>query len=268
MRKHTLKIGLIAVTLLATSIVSAGVDFKTNLTSYNFQTESANVLGGYKGNFTYGGTDYGESKNAALNLTTLGAGLTRHTGNADATPNATYAFYKQPNSVVIANAARGLNDFNDRQVVKAVVGTPTVKSTLPTNAIYDYTGKVFNHIAGTEGDLVYQVKKVGSTVTGSGSVSGISGARPTVGAFTLGGTLDQVTFDNNLKATGNATLTLVDSSGTTVFQDTKYDIGIFGPGAAEIGGGIYTKQGSTVANDLQLQRLIGGYAFGGAKTTP
>ncbi|MFU8927120.1 factor H binding protein domain-containing protein [Acinetobacter puyangensis] len=264
MRKHTLKIGLIAVTLLATSIASAGVDFKTNLTSYNFQSESGNVLGGHKGNFKYGTVEYGESAPNSLNLTTLGAGLTRH-AHSSGTPNATYAFYKRANSVVIGNAARGLNDFNDRQFVKAVVGTPTVKSTLPTNATYDYTGVVFNHIAGTEGVLDYQVKKVGAVVTGSGSVSGISGARPTVGAFTLGGTLEQVTFNNNLKATGDATLTLVDSTGSTVLQDTKYDIGIFGPGAAEIGGGIYTKQGSTAPNDLQLQRLIGGYAFSGVK---
>lgn len=267
MRKFTLQTGLITATLLATSIASAGVDFKTNLTSYNFQTESANVLGGYKGNFTYGGNDYGESKNTALNLTTLGSGLTRHAGTSG-TANATYAFYKQAHSVVIGNAARGLNDFNDRQYTKAVVGTPTVKSTLPTNATYDYTGVVFNHIAGTEGVLTYKVNKVGTTVTGSGRIDNVTGQRPVegiVGPFTLSGTLNQVTFTNDLKATGDATLTLTDLGGSRVLQDTKYDIGIFGPGAAEIGGGVYTKAGSTAANNLQLQRQLGGYAFGGAK---
>ncbi|AYA03393.1 hypothetical protein BEN74_11495 [Acinetobacter sp. WCHAc010034] len=261
----TLKTGLIAAALLATSFASAGVDFKTNLTSYNFQTESANVLGGYKGNFKYNNVEYGEDKNAALNLTTLGSGLTRH-ARSSGTANATYVFYKQANSVVIGNAARGLNDFEDRQFTKAVVGTPTVKSTLPATATYTYKGDVFNHINSSVGGLNYTVNVNNGSVTGSGSVSGITGQRPSggvVGPYTINGTLNAVTFDNNLKAIGSATLTYADAAGSKVLQDTKYDIGLFGAGAAEVAGGIYTDAATAATSTNNLQELTGGYGFAG-----
>lgn len=265
MGKFTLQTGLMAAALLATSVASANVDFKSNLSSYNFQTESANVLGGYKGNFKYNNVEYGEAKNAALNLTTLGSGLTRHV-RTSGTANATYVFYKQANSVVIGNAARGLNDFNDRQFTKAVVGTPTAKSTLPATATYTYKGDIFNHINSTAGGLNYTVNVNNGSVTGSGSVSGITGKRPSggvVGTFNISGTLDQVTFDSNLKATGNATLTYVDGAGSLALQDTKYDIGLFGAGAAEVAGGIYTDAATASAATDNLQQLTGGYGFAG-----
>ena len=44
MGKFTLQTGLMAAALLATSFASAGIDFKTNLTGYNFNAEAANVL--------------------------------------------------------------------------------------------------------------------------------------------------------------------------------------------------------------------------------
>jgi hypothetical protein len=267
MGKFTLQTGLMAAALLATSFASAGIDFKTNLTGYNFNAEAANVLNGYVGTFTYNNQNYGQGVNNAMNLTALPAGLTRaHANPTSPNKNATYVFYKQANSVVIGNAARGLNDFNDRQFTKAVVGTPTAKSTLPATATYTYKGDVFNHINSTAGGLNYTVNVNNGSVTGSGSVSGITGKRPSggvVGTFNISGTLDQVTFDSNLKATGNATLTYVDGAGSFALQDTKYDIGLFGAGAAEVAGGIYTDAATASAATDNLQQLTGGYGFAG-----
>lgn len=266
MIKSTLKTSLIAVSFLTTSIAFAGIDFKTNVTDYNFQNEATHVLGGYKGNFKYNNVEYGESKAAALDLSTLDSGLTRIAGEIEPRENTTYVFYKQPNSVVIANAVRGQNGFNDRQFTKAVVGTPTVKSTLPTTATYTYAGDIFNHINSSVDGLKYTVNVNNGSVTGSGSVSNITGKRPSggvVGTFNINGTLDQVTFNENLTATGNATLTYADDAGSVVLQDTKYDIGLFGAGAAEVAGGIYTEAGSSAAKLDQLQEITGGYAFAG-----
>ena len=267
MGKFTLQTGLMAAALLATSFASAGIDFKTNLTGYNFNAEAANVLNGYVGTFTYNNQNYGQGVNNAMNLTALPAGLTRaHANPTSPNKNATYVFYKQANSVVIGNAARGLNDFNDRQFTKAVVGTPTVKSTLPATATYTYKGDVFNHINSSVGGLNYTGNVNNGSVTGSGSVSGITGQRPSggvVGPYTINGTLNAVTFDNNLKAIGSATLTYADAAGSKVLQDTKYDIGLFGAGAAEVAGGIYTDAATAATSTNNLQELTGGYGFAG-----
>ncbi|MCH4248297.1 MAG: hypothetical protein LKF82_10795 [Acinetobacter populi] len=263
--KSILKVGILAASVLVTSIASADVSFSENASNYNFTTAD-----GYLGTFTFdgGSTVYGVgATNFDFTASTVPLGYTREasTQTVDgASRTVVYKFYKQANSVVIGNIANGSG--TSREFVKGVVGTPTVYSSLPnTNATYNYKGVVFNHIDGTEGTLDYNVNVSGNTITGSGSIAGVTGNRPSVvgGAFTLAGDLEQVTFttDSNGKFNpvtgGTANLTLTNSLGDFELEDVKYDIGVYGAGAAEVAGGIY-------GGDLESSAVaVSGYGIAG-----
>ncbi|OUY06356.1 factor H binding protein domain-containing protein [Acinetobacter populi] len=273
MNTLTLKAGLIALSVLTTSIASAEVVFSTDRSSYDF--DAANTAGAeFVGYFTYNGTNYGVGAND-FNFATAPTGFTRiaTAQTVDgATKNVVYRFYNQAYSTVIGNIVQGDGSFEGRQFVKGVTGDVTSSSALTASTNYNYEGVVFNHIAGTEGDLDYTVSVASDgTVTGSGSISGVTGNRPNVGAFTLDGTLDTVTFtasNGQLNAaTGNATLTLTDSLGDLALVDTKYDIGVYGPNANEVAGAIYTDPNSTASTDEQLQSLVSGYGIAGTLTS-
>lgn len=268
-----LKTGLIAASLLATSIASAGVYFGGNIANYDFNDANTNGAG-YVGYFTYGGNDYGVGQ-GDFNFTasTVPNGFTRIVTNqpvgTTGNKNVVYRFYKQPGSVVIGNIVQGDTTYAGRQFVKGVAGVATNQSDLVNGKTYNYEGVVFNHIPSytdgsttvvADGKLEYAVSVSGTgVVTGQGKVKDIKGNRPTVsGPFTINGDLNKVTFTATSgvinQATGGTTkLTYVDADGTQVWTDAKYDIGIFN----------HNKEVAGAITGGQLQTELNGYGIAG-----
>ncbi|MCV2217162.1 factor H binding protein domain-containing protein [Thauera sp. Sel9] len=148
----------------------------------------------------------------------------------------------------------------NRQFVKDVVGQFT--TSLPSNVTYNYSGVTFNHIPGTEGTFAYTITvNAAGAATGQGSFSGVTGSGGSgIGNFTLAGTLHSAAIttqpDGRLGVSGgNVTATASNATGSES-HTAQYDLGVFGPNAQEVAGGIY---GGT------LQPRISGYAFAGKR---
>ncbi|AOA57748.1 factor H binding protein domain-containing protein [Acinetobacter larvae] len=248
LNKSLFKMGLIAASIFTASLASADVGFGQSLQNFTFDNK-------YQGTFSYNNKVYGAGS-TNVDLSSLPYGTNGFYRTSD---NSIYRIYKQSYSAVIGN----ITPRNaDRSFIRDVAGEATLASTLPAQASYNYTGTVFNHIEGTEGQLNYNVNVNGSTVKGSGSFTGVTGNRPGVGPFELSGTLHEVNFTASggklNPASGSASLNIKDvaSNQTESLSGSKYDIGLYGPNAAEVAGAIHGGQ---------LEALIGGYGIAGTK---
>jgi hypothetical protein len=278
MNTLTLKASLTALTLLVSSMAAAEVVFSTDRTAYDF--DAANTAGAdYKGYFIYEDVQYGVGQND-FDFSSATEGFHRLAKSQNVTDssgvtgdkNVVYRFYNQTYSTVIGNLIQGDNTFDGRSFIKGVVGDPTAASALTASTTYNYEGVVFNHIASGDGTLNYSINvDATGAATGSGTVSGISGDRELAGgAFTIAGTLDQVSLIADASgdlavATGSATLTLTNSTGTNSLADSEYSIGVYGPNAEEVAGALYTSPDSTA--EYSLQELVSGYGLAGELTS-
>ncbi|WP_133490504.1 factor H binding protein domain-containing protein [Alcanivorax sp. 24] len=227
----------------------------------------------YVGTFTYNGVEYGVGGSPIVNsfdVDDLDPGFTRIASQQTIdgnTVNVAYRFYKQQYSTVVGNTTNAAG--HNRQFVRDIVGDPT--TSLPNNTTYNYSGVVFNHIDqystggqtyDADGTLVYTITVDGSgSATGSGSFTGVSGNRPVTGLFSVSGTLESTPVttqaDGRLGITGgDVTLDYTDASGTTQYTDSSYDLGVYGPNAEEVAGGIYGGQ---------LEAMVSGYGFAGVR---
>jgi len=219
----------------------------TELSAFSFNNPAGTQW--YKGTFTYNGVSYNPQENVNFDLTTLENAYNYFINDANADPvtkngRVIYVFYKQQYSAVVGNIVKG---DEDRSFVKEVAGVLSDSDALPTSDSYTYTGKVFNHIPGTEGTITYTISADGAEWAGSGSVAGITGKRPPVagdnGEFTINGELLRaditVVEGKVVPATGAATLILTTSAGNEELGGVQYDVGVYGPNAEEIAGSIY-----------------------------
>jgi len=231
----------------------------TELSEFSF------TPGGYQGTFTYNGVSYNPQDGVSFDLTTLDNVYNHFTNDDNAAPDGNgrviYVLYKQQYSAVIGNIVKG---DADRSFVKEVAGVLSDSDALPTSDSYTYTGKVFNHIPGTEGTITYTIEANGPEWKGSGSVEGITGKRPpTVGGgeFTIHGTLEKATIvaDGKVSVSGvDASLKLTDVATGEIesLAGVQYDLGVYGSNAEEIAGRIYGGD---------LQERVSGYGFAASR---
>lgn len=159
--------------------------------------------------------------------------------NNDPTNSYTYAFYRQPNSVVIANLETGdaTNYF-----IKDIVGNNTPISALPTSGSYTYNGQTLWHHVDNEGTFTYTINL--ATRQGSGRVEDLEfnwGGIPlsvegNLAAATIttqsDGTLGVKNAAVTNFTTGNGFIDLLYLTGV----NPKYDLAVFGPNAEEVAG--------------------------------
>jgi hypothetical protein len=265
MKTLKLKNVMMLCSVLCCSMASAGeVVFSADRSSYDF--DAANAAGsGFVGYFEYDSTLYGVDQNN-FDFSTAAAGYSRYTKAQtvdEVQKNVIYRFYNQTYSTVIGNIVQGADQ--DRQFIQGVVGEATPESALTASTTYVYDGVAFNHNLSGDFDYALNVSADG-VVTGSGSISNISGNRPTYGAFELSGELDTVTFTSSAttglleSSTGTTTLNLYNvGSGTTdTYTDSVYSVGVYGPNADEVAGGIY---------DGEFEEVISGFGLAGTLTS-
>lgn len=217
---------VLALGLAVVTASHAGINdfkFSTNQTGFVFNNTW------YKGSVTTGGVTY--APGATLNLTTLPKfTFVNATADAGTSNPKVYRIYRQDYSNIIGNVEY---TSTDRTFVHDVVGQNTVASALPTTGTYNYTGKIFAHLA-DGGDFNYQINLANKK--GKGSFSNFTVAT-SLGDAVAKGNLSEQTLTTQADGTfgvKGAAVTGITTNNVLVnafisTANTKYDIGVFGP---------------------------------------